>query len=134
MYGNNKVGILFHNILSVVSVFCVCKQTIHENNTEWVYSSLNSVCTIAKSHYIVKQPYTRSVCYNSPNFVNSLPDNKFSDWSKLKSFTDDKIIIILIQQFSLGWLENIGDEGKMLVTSIFSFSDKVFKRLLYQGH
>ena len=36
-------------------------------------------------------------------------------------------------QFFLNRTENIVGKGEMLVTSIFSFSHKVFKRLLPQG-
>ena len=37
-------------------------------------------------------------------------------------------------QFAFGWVENIVEKEKMLVTSIFSFTHNVFKRLLFQGH
>ena len=60
-----------------------------------------------------------------PSF-KSLSNDKFLDWSKFKAFADKKI-----KKFFLGWLENIAGKGenagKMLVTSIFSFSYNVFK-------
>ena len=35
--------------------------------------------------------------------INTLPNNKFLDWSKFKAFADDKIQ----QKFCFGWAENI---------------------------
>ena len=58
--------------------------------------------------------------------INSLPNDKFQDWSKLKAFTDDKINLTEKLKFVLGRVGNI-------VTSILSFSHNVFKRLLFQG-
>ena len=56
---------------------------------------------------------------------NSLPNHKFLDWSKFKAFADNKKIFNLTIENLLGMVENI--------TSIFSFSYNVFKRLLFQG-
>ena len=50
---------------------------------------------------------------------NSIPNDKFSDRSKLKAFADDKIDVIEKLKFVLGRVENIVE---MLVTNIFSFS------------
>ena len=65
--------------------------------------------------------------------VNSLPNNKILDWSKLKAFTDDKLhvagMIVSIIKYKTMW----GKEN-MLITSIFSFSHNVFKSSLFQGH
>ena len=44
------------------------------------------------------------------NSINSLPNNKIYDWSKLKAFADDKISINEKLKFGLGRVENI--EGK----------------------
>ena len=47
-----------------------------------------------------------------------LPNDKILDWSKFKALAEDKINV---------------EKKKMLVTSIFSFSQNVFKSLLSQG-
>ena len=65
---------------------------------------------------------------------NSLPSDKILDWSKLKTFADNKINVTEKLKFHLGRVENIVRKGKkMHVTSIFSFSLNFFKRLLSQG-
>ena len=43
---------------------------------------------------------------------NSLPDDKFSDWSKLKAFADDKINVTEKLKFVLGQIENIVGKGE----------------------
>ena len=45
-------------------------------------------------------------------FVNSLPNNKFLDWSKLKAFADNKIKLAEKLQFDLGRVENIVGKGE----------------------
>ena len=53
---------------------------------------------------------------------------------KLKEFAEDKINVTQKLKFDFGRVENIvRKSSKMLVTSIFSFSHNVFKRLLFQG-
>ena len=71
--------------------------------------------------------------FASPSF-NSLPNNKILDRSKSKVFADNKINVTKRLKFILGRAENIVEKEKMLVTSIFSFSYNVSKRLLFQGH
>ena len=53
-------------------------------------------------------------------------------WSKLKA-SADKIKVTKILKFVFGREETWWEEEKMLVTSIFTFSLNVFKRLLFQG-
>ena len=65
--------------------------------------------------------------------INSLPNNKFLDLSKLKAFADGKIEMSEIVRFLLGRVEKIVVKEKMLVNSIFSSSHNVFKRLFSQG-
>ena len=43
---------------------------------------------------------------------NSLPNNKFLDWSKLKAFADDKINVTEKLIFVLGRVENIVRKGE----------------------
>ena len=65
-------------------------------------------------------------------WVNSLPHNKILDWSKFKSFPDDKIILTRKFKFGLGRVENIFRKGEMLVTCIFCILNYVFKSFLFQ--
>ena len=41
-------------------------------------------------------------------FVNSLPNDKFLDWSKLKAFAHDKINVTEKLKFVFGQVENVG--------------------------
>ena len=66
--------------------------------------------------------------------VNSLPNDKILDRSKLKAFADDKIKVLKMLIFVFEWVENIaGEKEKMLVTSIFSFSLNVSKNAFHSG-
>ena len=105
-------------------------------------------------------PWVTSIFFNVfypgrkfPQLSHTLPDNKILDWSKLiqiadailtvydnfldwsksKSFADDKLNFAEKLKFVLEKVESILE--KMLVTSIniFSFSQNVFKRPLSQG-
>ena len=85
-------------------------------------------------------------------FLNSLPNCKTLALSKLKAFAEANYMLLKIKFVShrieniMGYLENGGyqlflffpqcslwDKEKMLVTSIFSFSYNVFKRLFFSG-
>ena len=66
--------------------------------------------------------------------LNSLPNNKILDKSKLKAFADNNIISAKMMIFVSDRVENIVGKEKMLVTSIFSYSHNVFKRILSLGH
>ena len=66
--------------------------------------------------------------------LNSLPNDKILDCSKLKTFADDKIYVTEKVKFVLGTIKKtLWEKEKMLVTSIFSFSHNVFKSLFLQG-
>ena len=66
--------------------------------------------------------------------MNSLPNDNFLDWSKLKTFADDESN--LVEKLNLFWqgYKTLWKKEKMLVTSIFSFSHNVFKSLLSKVH
>ena len=66
------------------------------------------------------------------NSFNPLPDNKIFDWSKLKSFADDKLNVTKMIISVFDRVENIVGKGEIACTSNFSFSHNVFKRLLSQ--
>ena len=67
--------------------------------------------------------------------LNSLPYDKFLDWSKLKRFADDKINVTENLIFVLGQVENIVGKGEnagyqhfLLFPQCFQFSfPKLFK-------
>ena len=66
--------------------------------------------------------------------ANSLSNDKILEVTKFKAFADDKLNVPKMIISVFGKLENIEGKGKkMLVTSIFSFSHNVFKRLLSWG-
>ena len=66
--------------------------------------------------------------------LNSLPNDKILDVTKLKAFADDKINLAQMMISVIPIVENmVGKGAKMLVTSIFSFSHNVFKRILSWG-
>ena len=53
----------------------------------------------------------KSVKKNKKNF-NSLPNNQFLEWSKLKAFADNKINVTGKLKFVLGLVENIVGKGE----------------------
>ena len=66
--------------------------------------------------------------------LNRLPDDKILDRPKLKQSADDNLKFDEnSKKFSKRVKNNVG-KGELLVTSNFSFSYSVFKRLVSQGH
>ena len=63
--------------------------------------------------------------------VNSLPNNNFLDWSKFKAHAEDKINVTETLKFVLEGWKTSWEKEKMLVTSIFSLTYNVFKRLFF---
>ena len=63
----------------------------------------------------------------------SPPNGQILDWSIFKAFADDKLNVVRIIISVSDRVENIVEKGENAVTSIFSFSHNVFKRLLSQG-
>ena len=51
-------------------------------------------------------------------FVNSLPNHKILDWSKVEALADDKINVTEQLKFILGRVGNIVGKGERLVSSI----------------
>ena len=58
--------------------------------------------------------------------VNTLPNKKFLDWSKLKAFADDKIEL-------LGWVENIAEKGENAGYQHFLLSPQCFQKASFSG-
>ena len=48
----------------------------------------------------------------SQKCVNSLPNDKILDWSKLKAFADDKLDAIVKLKYALGKVENVVGKGE----------------------
>ena len=63
---------------------------------------------------------------------NSSPNNNFLDWTKLKAFADEILNVDKSVISVFDGVENIMGKGEN-ITSIFTLSHSVFKRLLYQG-
>ena len=61
--------------------------------------------------------------------INSLPNNKILDRFKLKAFADNKMRLKYGNLFGEEQ-RTLLEKEKMLVTSVFSYSHNVFKRLL----
>ena len=61
------------------------------------------------------------------SYINSIPSNKILNLSKFKAFADDKIIVTQKLKHVLERLENIVGKEQMLVASIFSSSNNVFR-------
>ena len=58
-------------------------------------------------------------------YFNSLPNDKFLDWSKFKAFADDKINVTENWKFVVGQVENIVGKGED------AGNHSVFKRRLF---
>ena len=72
----------------------------------------------------------RTLRKNKNYLVQSLPNNKYVHWSKLKALADDKSKVAEKMEFVLGRVENIvGKEEKCWLPAFFSFCNNVFKRL-----
>ena len=65
--------------------------------------------------------------------VNSFPNNKILDWSKLKGFADDKILVIQNQKFILGSVKNIVGKGKNAGYHYFLLFQQCFQKLSLSG-
>ena len=68
------------------------------------------------------------------DYLNSLPNNKFLDGSKLKASADDKIIVIKILKIVLQGIGNIVGKGENAGNQHFHFptmfSKKIFVRVI----
>ena len=65
---------------------------------------------------------------------NPFPNDKILDQTKLKAFADNKLNVTKMTISVFDRVENIVGKGEIACTSNFSFSHKVFKRLLSQTH
>ena len=58
--------------------------------------------------------------------INSLPNNKILDWTKLKAFADDKLDNAKIMISVYDWVENIVGKGENLGYQHFLFFPQWF--------
>ena len=65
--------------------------------------------------------------------LNSLPNDKILDWSKLKAFADDKINVTVKLKFSLGRVENIVGNGENAGYQHFLLFPQCFQKASYTG-
>ena len=64
--------------------------------------------------------------------ANNWTNDKTSDQSKLKAFTDDELKVIQMAKFILDKAENIAVKEKMLVTSNSSFTTMLWKGAFFR--
>ena len=66
-------------------------------------------------------------------YINSLPNEKFLDWSKLKAFADDKIDVTEKFEFVVGRIENIFGKGENAGYQHFLLFPQCFQKPLFTG-
>ena len=86
----------------------------------------------------MNQPYRLNSSKKTHACVNSLQDNKLSDYPKLKALTDNKINDTEKLKFVFGWVENIAEKGENagyqhFVLFLQCFQKTSFSRLLKVG-
>ena len=65
------------------------------------------------------------------NMFNSLPNNKFLDWSKLKAFVDDRTKLTEKMKFILEMVENILGKGGNAGYQHFLLFPQYFQKTSY---
>ena len=65
--------------------------------------------------------------------INSLPNDKFPYWSKLKAFADDKIDVTQKLRFELGRVENIVGKGENAGYLHFPLFPQCFQKAPFSG-
>ena len=65
--------------------------------------------------------------------LNSLPNDKILDWSKLKAFADDKLNATEKLKFVLGWIENIVGKGENAGFQHFLLFPQCFQKASFFG-
>ena len=73
------------------------------------------------------------VPFNLFQSLNSLPNDKILDWSKLKAFADDKITVIEKLWFVLGRIENIVGKGENAGYQHFILFPQCFQKVSYKS-
>ena len=70
---------------------------------------------------------------NYVHLVNSLPTDKILGYSKLKTFTDDKINATQKLKFVMAWAENIVGKEENAGYQHFLLFQQFFESFLFQG-
>ena len=65
--------------------------------------------------------------------LNSLPDDKILDWSKLKAFADDNFDITEMVQFFPDQVENIVGKGENAGYQHFLLFPRCFQKAFFSG-
>ena len=65
--------------------------------------------------------------------VNSSPNDKILDWSKLKAFADDKIKLAKMMIFVFDTTENIVGKGENAGNQHFLLFPQCFQKAFYSG-
>ena len=73
--------------------------------------SFSIIVYSGRSNVVIKGPLREGETSKNER-INSLSNNNFLDWSKLKAFAEDKINATLQQKLFLGWVENIVGKGE----------------------
>ena len=83
--------------------------------------------------------FTHNVFYsikgrnNYLSSINSLPNDKISDWSKLKAFADNKIKILKMIIFVFDRVENIVGKGENAGCQHFLLFPQCFQKVSLSG-
>ena len=65
--------------------------------------------------------------------INSLPNDKILDWSKLKAFADDKINVNEVLKIGLGKVENVVGKGENAGDQHFLLFPQCFQKPSVSG-
>ena len=67
------------------------------------------------------------------SFINSLPNDKILNWSKMNAFADNKIKLAKMMIFVFDWIENIIGKVENAGYQNFLLFPQCFKRLITMG-
>ena len=67
------------------------------------------------------------------NVLNSLPNNKILDLTKLKAFADDTMNVTQKLKFALGTVENIAGKGENAGYQHFPLFPQCFQQATFSG-
>ena len=111
---------LFFNIISVISLWTVHPSIL--SRSFFFYRCSSQLFFFFPSHRLLclVTLIDTSVC--GERGINSLPNDKISDWSKLKAFSDDKVDVTEKVKFVLGREEkHCGKRRKCWLPAFSSF-------------
>ena len=74
-----------------------------------------------------------TLTFDLPLFINSLPNNKTLDWSKLKAIADNKINVNGKLEFDMGRVENLVEKKENAGYQHFLLFPQCFQKASFQG-